>query len=219
MVKVSEIFDSAQGEGMLIGVPHTFVRLSGCNLSCRWCDTKYAQEMKGKDMAVSEVAGRATREHVCVTGGEPLMQDVAGLIKALFERGKKVTVETNCTIYKEDLDNFVFLYSVSPKLPGSGEVYREDVLTSYLKLDNVQIKFVISDDKDFIEALNIVKKYADFVRDRVIFQPDGMCGLREYQKRLAWLAERVLGSPDVLDVNVRVLPQLHKVAWGSKRGV
>jgi len=220
MVRVCEIFDSVQGEGILIGVPHTFVRLSGCNLSCKWCDTKYAQAASGKEMEPTDILKAAGLSHVCVTGGEPLLQDVVGLFKMLSENGKKITVETNCTMYDKRLDSFVFLYSVSPKLSSSGESYKMDVLENYLKLDNVQIKLVISDEKDFIEALNIVKKYPEFVRDKaVIFQPDGMCGLKEYQERLRWLSEKVLGDDVLVRNNVRMLPQLHKIVWGNKRGV
>ncbi len=216
MVRVCEIFDSVQGEGILIGVPHTFVRLSGCNLSCRWCDTKYAQAASGKEMEPSDVLKATGPEHVCVTGGEPLLQDVAGLFKLLSENGKKITVETNCTIYQNELDMFVFMYSVSPKLSSSGESYDDDVLKRYLKLDNAQIKLVISDDRDFTGALDIVMKYPDFVRDKVVFQPNGMCDFREYQKRLRWLSEKVLASEVLLKYNVRVLPQLHKIVWGNK---
>lgn len=219
MVKVCEIFDSVQGEGMLIGVPHTFVRLSGCNLSCRWCDTKYARAESGKEMEPSDILKKARLEHVCVTGGEPLLQDVAGLFKILFDNGRKITVETNCTIYRKELDKFVFLYSVSPKLSGSGETCNADVLESYLKSGNVQMKLVVSDERDFFEALDIVKKYPDFVRDKVILQPDGMCALPEYRKRLAWLTEKALGNDVLVRNNVRVLPQLHTVVWGNKRGV
>lgn len=220
MVRVCEIFDSVQGEGILMGVPHTFVRLSGCNLSCKWCDTKYAQSADGGEMEPYDVLRETRLLHVCVTGGEPLLQDVGGFFKLLSDKGKKITVETNCTRYDQRLDDFVFMYSVSPKLSSSGEGYDVNVLRSYLKLDTVQFKFVISDDGDFSEVLDIVKKYPEFVRDKVmILQPDGMCTLPMYQKRLRWLSEKMLGNDVLVRNNVRVLPQLHKIVWGKKRGV
>ncbi|MFH1126678.1 MAG: 7-carboxy-7-deazaguanine synthase QueE [archaeon] len=219
MVKVVEVFDSIQGEGILTGVPTTFVRLLGCNLSCRWCDTKYAKEGDGEEMSPQEILGKVKGEHVCITGGEPLMQDIYELCRLLFDGGKKVTVETNCTVYDKRLSEFVFLYSVSPKLSASGERYDERVLRKYLNLDNVQIKFVVCDDDDFLEARGILEKYRKSVRDKIILQPDGMCPLNEYSLRLSWLVGKVLTDDVMLKNNVRVLPQLHKVIWGNKRGV
>lgn len=219
MVKIVEIFDSIQGEGRLIGMGHTFVRLAGCNLSCKWCDTKYALGDEGYHASVSDILLKIRCEHVCITGGEPLIQDVYGLCKVLFDAGKKVTIETNCTVYDERLFEFVFLYSVSPKLSSSGERFDEGVLSSYLNLDNCQLKFVVCDDNDFFEVVEIVKKYSDFVRDKVIVQPEGLCSLEEYQRRLLWLVDKVMGNSMMIENNVRVLPQLHKIVWGDKRGV
>ncbi len=218
-LRVVEVFDSVQGEGELIGMPHTFVRLAGCNLRCRWCDTKFALESSGVEMGVDEVVSKVNCGYVCVTGGEPLLQDVCGLLAGLSESGRKVTVETNCTVRDKGLDEFVFLYSVSPKLSSSGEGYDEDVLLSYLNLDNVQVKFVVCDDDDFLEVVSIVEKYGAFVRGKVVLQPDGMCSLAEYQRRLGWLCGKVMASKVLVLSDVRVLLQLHKVIWGNKKGV
>ena len=218
-LKVVEVFDSVQGEGELMGLPHTFVRLAGCNLRCRWCDTKYALDDSGVDAGVDEVVSKVNCRYVCVTGGEPLLQDVYGLLRGLFLKDKRVTVETNCTVRDKRLDEFVFLYSVSPKLSSSGEGYDDGVLKSYLNLDNVQVKFVVCDDDDFLEVVSIVEKYGAFVRGKVVLQPDGMCSVSEYQKRLGWLCGKVMGCEVLVDCDARVLLQLHKVIWGNKRGV
>ena len=216
-LRVVEVFDSIQGEGGLMGLPHTFIRLAGCNLRCRWCDTKYALDAPGVEMSVDDVVSKVNCGYVCLTGGEPLLQDVYGLLGGL--KGKKVTVETNCTVRDERLDEFVFLYSVSPKLSSSGEGYDVRVLESYLNLDNVRVKFVVCDDDDFLEAVSIVEKYNAFVRGKVVLQPDGMCSMSEYQRRLGWLCGKVMGCEVLVRSDVRVLLQLHKVIWGNKRGV
>src|SRR5688572_24617647 len=109
-MKVSELFYSIQGEGKLVGVPSVFVRASGCNLRCTWCDTPYASwDPEGEEVAVDEIVrriaalgeGGATGKHVVVTGGEPMiMQDVVALCDALKERGHHITIETAATVYK-----------------------------------------------------------------------------------------------------------------------
>ena len=218
-LRVVEVFDSIQGEGELMGMPHTFVRLAGCNLRCRWCDTKYALDAPGVEMGVDEIVSQVNCDYVCVTGGEPLLQDVCGLLRGLSESGRKVTVETNCTVRDKRLDEFVFLYSVSPKLFSSGEGYDNKVLESYLNLDNVQVKFVVCDEDDFLQVVSVVEKYNAFVRGKVVLQPDGMCSVSEYQKRLGWLVDKVMGSEVLVHSDVRVLLQMHKVIWGNKRGV
>src|SRR3982750_3355990 len=105
-MKVSEIFYSIQGEGKLVGVPSVFVRASGCNLRCTWCDTPYASwEPDGEDVPVEEILGRVTAfraRHVVVTGGEPMiMPDIVELCAALKARDLHVTIETAATVHKE----------------------------------------------------------------------------------------------------------------------
>src|SRR5258706_11439773 len=146
-MKVSEIFYSIQGEGKLVGVPSVFVRASGCNLRCTWCDTPYASwEPEGEEMSVAEIVDRVEtllggkrqkteetdknvcptkeeRGHVVLTGGEPMiMPEIGALCDALKARGHHITMETAATVYKElKLD----LASLSPKLANSTPVERE----------------------------------------------------------------------------------------------
>src|SRR6266700_3347126 len=103
---ISEIFYSLQGEGELTGVPSVFVRASGCNLRCTWCDTPYASwEPEGEEMTVGEITARVTAygaEHVVLTGGEPMiMPEIVELCDALKGRGHHLTIETAATVYKE----------------------------------------------------------------------------------------------------------------------
>ena len=126
-MKLSELFYSIQGEGKLIGVPSVFIRASGCNLRCTWCDTPYASwEPEGDDVSVAEIVQRATAygtRHVVLTGGEPMiMPDVAELCDALKAAGHHLTIETAATVWKDvPLD----LASLSPKLSNSTPSERE----------------------------------------------------------------------------------------------
>lgn len=118
MLKISEIFHSFQGEGLRQGEPTLFIRLSGCNLRCSFCDTKYAWK-KGEDYSTAEVLNKIRKLHlhfpaewVCVTGGEPLLQDVNNLVKGLKAEGLKIQVETNATVFKILPVDW---YTISPK--------------------------------------------------------------------------------------------------------
>src|SRR2546421_2517051 len=104
-MKLSELFYSIQGEGKLTGVPSVFVRASGCNLRCTWCDTPYASwHPEGEDVPVEQIVRRIAEypaRHVVVTGGEPMiMPDIAPLCAALKARGNHITIETAATAYE-----------------------------------------------------------------------------------------------------------------------
>src|SRR5215469_7026199 len=120
-MRISEIFYSIQGEGKLMGMPSVFVRASGCNLRCVWCDTPYASwEPEGEDHPVAEIVEKVATypaRHVVVTGGEPMiMPDVVELCDVLKSRGYHITIETAATVFKEVK---VDLVSLSPKLSNS----------------------------------------------------------------------------------------------------
>jgi 7-carboxy-7-deazaguanine synthase len=120
ILKISEIFGSIQGEGLRQGEPTLFVRLSGCNLKCDFCDTKYAWG-SGREMSVSQIMEKVTKIHhrspfkwVCLTGGEPLLQKVEELVRSLKDEGFKIQVETNATLYRPMAVNW---FTISPKPP------------------------------------------------------------------------------------------------------
>src|SRR5437763_1599464 len=120
-MKLSELFYSVQGEGKLMGVPSVFVRASGCNLRCTWCDTPYASwQPEGEDVGIAQIAARVREygaRHVVITGGEPMiMPDIAALCAGLKQAGMHVTIETAATVFEPiELD----LASLSPKLSNS----------------------------------------------------------------------------------------------------
>src|SRR5215211_2456212 len=105
-MRISEIFFSVQGEGKLTGVPSVFVRASGCNLRCQWCDTPYASwQPEGEDVSVDRIVEQVVgypAKHVVLTGGEPMiMPDIGPLCAALKGRGYHITIETAATVYKD----------------------------------------------------------------------------------------------------------------------
>jgi 7-carboxy-7-deazaguanine synthase len=207
---VNEIFLSIQGEGRTMGLPTVFVRLSGCNLDCSWCDTRYAEE-GGVDLSLEEVLERVKGfkvRHVCLTGGEPLLHaESPTLISRLLDEGRHVTLETNGSISLEGLpDHPQLLISMDYKCPSSGQEAR-------MRLDNLgllapkdQLKFVVADMEDLEAAQGVLQRYAPNCPS--IFTPVGGLSLGPV---VSFVLERGL--------EVRVLPQLHKIIWGDRRGV
>ena len=207
-LRVTEIFHSIQGEGAASGWPSAFVRLTGCPLRCRYCDTAYAFT-EGAWMALSDilqaVAAKPTR-NVCVTGGEPLAQpDCHALLEALCDAGYRVTLETGGALPIAEVDARV-QRALDIKTPDSGEADRND----WGNLDSLQatdfVKFVICSRKDYVWARERVRE-REWPCD-VFFSPAweqvdaGQLG--------DWLAA------DALPVRLQV--QLHKVLWGDVRG-
>ena len=202
---VNEIFLSIQGEGKETGLPTVFIRLTGCNLRCKWCDTEYAFT-EGKEMEIEDVVERAGSfgiKRACITGGEPLLQkETSALISELLERGYDIVLETNGSLPIDGIDERVMI-SMDWKTPSSGE--EKSMLESNLPQlrEKDQLKFVIADDRDYEYALSFLRERE--LNCEVIFQPLGGTNLR-------WLAERVIEDR----VDVRVLPQLHKIIWGKQ---
>jgi len=207
-MRICEYFRSIQGEGVTIGIPTYFIRTAGCNLRCDWCDTVYAQE-GGMDASVDEILeGVGDTEYVCITGGEPMLQkDIFELIDELLKAEKKIVIETNGSIdiSKIPKDERVIV-SMDVKCPSSG--MSEHVMISNLqhigKKD--QLKFVIGDQIDLNYAISFLRENP--VNTNVIFCAVGGMNLLP-------IAEEVLRRK----LDVRVLPQLHKIIWGEKRSV
>src|SRR3954468_14954811 len=130
-MRIAEIFYSIQGEGKLTGVPSVFVRVSGCNLPCTWCDTPYASwHPEGPEMTTDPLLAEIARHpatHVVLTGGEPMMfKELVPLITALKSQGKHITVETAGTLWLEELpQGAIDLASISPKLSNSTPLERD----------------------------------------------------------------------------------------------
>ena len=213
-MKLSEIFLSLQGEGVEIGLPTVFVRLFACDLRCSWCDTMYAVEGRDfKSLSVAEVLKEIEKfkcKRVCITGGEPLIQQMEAetLAKSLLESGYSIVLETSGhrmppPVFWADKS----VISMDCKCPGSGMQDRMDFGLFEKLRECDQLKFVIADERDYMYAKEVISGCS--IKANIIFQPVG-------GEELAWISQKVI---DERIAGVRVLPQLHKIIWGNKRGV
>jgi len=206
ILRVSEIFVSFQGESTFMGRPTIFIRLAGCNLRCRSCDTKYAFDAH-KTVGVSKIIQMIkpfTTPYVCITGGEPLGQKpvVNKLIKSLIKGKKIVSVETNGSISIKGIPKVVKSV-VDVKTPSSGE--QKSFCLKNLKLitPNDEIKFVISDFNDFKFSINFIKKHRLQQKPTIIlFSPN---------LRTRGLAKKLVGWILKSKLNIIFQPQLHKL--------
>lgn len=203
---VTEIYKSIQGESTWVGLSCVFVRLTGCNLRCVWCDTAYAF-YGGKRMTVDEVvaAVEALRcSLVEITGGEPLLQKHCGtLARRLLDRGMTVLCETSGALPIDRLPAEV-IKIMDLKCPGSGECEKND----WSNIDKLsardEVKFVIADRADYEWARDVVRRYDLSARCRqVLFSP--VFGAVDPRSIVEWLIE------DRLDVRFQL--QLHKFIW------
>jgi 7-carboxy-7-deazaguanine synthase len=223
-LKIAELFFSLQGEGSLVGVPSVFVRTSGCNLRCSWCDTPYTSwQPEGEDRTIdqilSEVQEYACR-HVVITGGEPMIApEIVALAGRLREAGKHITIETAGTVFHPVACD---LMSISPKLANSTPEgpwaaqhdrvrIQRDILRRLITQYDYQLKFVVATPEDMPELCTLVEAI-DADRERVILMPEGTSQdiLRE---RAVWLAEICKAE------GFRFSPRLHVDLWGNQRGV
>jgi 7-carboxy-7-deazaguanine synthase len=228
-MKVAEIFYSIQGEGKLAGVPSTFVRASGCNLRCWWCDTPYASwDPEGEELTVDQIVARVEESgasHVVLTGGEPLiMPDIEELCDQLKQRKKHITVETAATIYKElKLD----LASLSPKLANSTPLDREGgrfaaaherqrinlpVIQQFIDSSpDFQLKFVVSGEADLAEIRQILDQLRGWKTPDVLLMPEGI-DVQTLNQRAGWVSEICKRE------GFRFCPRLHVQLYGNQRG-
>jgi 7-carboxy-7-deazaguanine synthase len=226
-LRVSEIFYSIQGEGILAGVPSVFVRLSGCNLRCAWCDTPYASwnpegDYKMLGSIIADVR-RRWPSHVVVTGGEPMIADkIVELTKGLKDIDLHVTIETAGTVYKPVVCD---LMSISPKLANStprkreGGKYAEQhdklrydpvVLRQLMGAYEYQLKFVVTAPEDLPEIESILKE-TNADRSRVLLMPEGISSEAIYE-RSRWLVDLCKQQ------RFRYSPRLHIDLWNNERG-
>lgn len=228
-MKISELFYSIQGEGKLAGVPSVFVRASGCNLRCAWCDTPYASwRPEGEDLPVAEIVKRVLEfdaRHVVLTGGEPMiMPEIVALCGALKAGGSHLTIETAATVYKETpLD----LASLSPKLSNSTPHAREGgrfaeaherqrlnlpVIQQFIdSAPDFQLKFVVSEETDVEEVRIVLDALHGWAPADVLLMPEGT-NLQALNARAAWVSEVCKRN------GFRFCPRLHVALYGNTRG-
>ena len=235
---VNELFYSLQGEGRLAGVPSVFVRTSGCNLRCWFCDSYHtswepAHDRMTVDEIVAAVESHEAADHVVLTGGEPLLHERSvTLLERLDDAGYHLTVETNGTVHR---DAPIDLASVSPKLTSStptadrdpkgdgewAEAHEErrlnlDALSRLAETYAFQLKFVVADRADVVEATELVDRLREAAAvpvpdDRVLLMPEGATRdrLDEHRERVAHLAT---------EYGYRYTPRLHVDLWNDAPG-
>jgi len=208
-LNIIEIFASVQGETSLSGLPTTFIRLAACNLRCTWCDTNYSFG-RGTPLSLTDILDQTKKNgcrHVCVTGGEPLLQEnVFPLMQALADQNYTVSLETGGSLSIEKVDERVITI-LDIKCPGSGMSHKNLWSNIPLLKSNSQVKFVILDKKDYDYAKEICTKYDLFERlTEVLFSP--VFGVLDAKILVEWILE------DRLPVRLNL--QLHKFIWDPK---
>jgi 7-carboxy-7-deazaguanine synthase len=225
-MKIIEIFYSLQGEGFLAGVPSVFVRLAGCPLRCRWCDTKYAWSKEaGRQYSTDEIV-RTVQEWPCrfvvITGGEPMVDpDLPQLVRELKAAGKHITIETAGIAYIPNMP--CDLMSISPKLGNSvpddaklAAIHKDSkldlaVLEELIDNYNYQLKFVVDSEADLPEIEETIEKLGNADREKIMLMPQA-----------ATRDELLVKSPMVADFCKRTgfafSPRLQVFLWDNERG-
>ena len=227
-MKVSEIFYSIQGEGKLAGVPSAFIRTSGCNLRCTWCDTPYASwEPEGDSLEVGQILDRVRKyptTYLVLTGGEPMIAPgIEELCRRLKESGYHITIETAATVWKEVVCD---LASINPKLssstPRTGDEQQWadshertrlnlDAIRRFMRMPDYQLKFVVGRPDDLNEIDAILDQLGPVDPSDVLLMPQGVTA-EELSERGRWIAEICK------DRGFRFCPRLHIALYGNVRG-
>lgn len=227
-MNISEVFYSIQGEGKLTGVPSVFVRTSGCNLRCTWCDTPYTSwAPEGEQVPIDEVMQRVAAHgcrHAVVTGGEPMIvPEVGDLTRRLKEAGYHITIETAGTVWADVVCD---LASVSPKLSNSTPHDRDggrwvamheesrinvEVIRRFMRFDDYQLKFVVDRLDDLAEIEELLASIGNVDAASVLLMPQGVTR-EELAERGRWLAEICKRK------GYRYCPRLHVELFGNTRG-
>jgi 7-carboxy-7-deazaguanine synthase len=227
-MRIAEIFQSIQGEGLLAGVPSIFIRTSGCNLRCHWCDTPYASwKPEGPEMSVEEILKKLTDwncDHVVLTGGEPMIApDLPELATALKKQKKHITIETAGTIPPNGIP--CDLASLSPKLSNSTPPPERDsawtkkheaarlqpkVISEWIRNYDFQLKFVVSTENDLAEIKDLLSRLPPVPLHQILLMPEGI-DVKALSTRSPWLIEICKRE------GFRFCPRLHIELFGHTR--
>ena len=207
MLKINEIYASIQGESSHTGLPCVFIRLTGCNLRCSWCDTAYAF-YDGKNLTVEETLQKVETfglPLVEITGGEPLLQeDVYPLMEALLKKGYRVMLETSGALPIDKVPEKV-IKILDIKCPGSGEEKKNHLENLKLLSPHDEVKFVLLDRADYEWSRDLLRKYDLAPSTQVLFSPVyDKLNLKDLSQ---WIVKDRLA--------VRLQTQLHKVIWSK----
>ncbi|MTH53172.1 7-carboxy-7-deazaguanine synthase QueE [Bacillus mangrovi] len=239
-IPVLEVFGpTIQGEGMVIGQKTMFIRTAGCDYSCSWCDSAFTWDGTAKEDIIQMDADAVWQElkktggdrfsHVTISGGNPaLLKNLRSVITLLKEKGMAIALETQGSRYQEwftDIDDL----TLSPKPPSSGMETNFDVLDDIFRklkeagrASSASLKVVVfdADDLDFAKKVHLkypgIPFYLQVGNDDTA-TTDDLGLMRHLMARYEWLIDQVMKDPELNFV--RVLPQLHTLLWGNKRGV
>ena len=226
-MRIAEIFYSLQGEGRLLGMPSVFIRTSGCNLRCVWCDTPYTSwRPEGREWNVREILREARKypaRHVVITGGEPLLApEIEELTQELKRNGAHITIETAATIFKPVACDLI---SLSPKLANSTPWKKErgkfagmheerrlnfGVLQKFLHGYDYQLKFVVERRQDFTEIRDLLDQLDGVDRARVLVMAQGKTS-GELRRKAKWIVELCK------EHGYGFTPRLHIELFGNRR--
>ncbi|MGD2109871.1 MAG: 7-carboxy-7-deazaguanine synthase QueE [Phycisphaerae bacterium] len=205
-MKVSEIYFSIQGEGKLAGVPSVFIRTTGCNLRCTWCDSPYTSWLPeaGRSLTVDQILDRVSdfaTIYVVITGGEPMIApDIGDLTRRLEEEGYHITIETAATVWQDVLCD---LASISPKLGNSTPWVRDhgrhaekhedarinvDVIRRFMKFPHHQLKFVVDKPEDLAEIDTVLAQIGHYESSNVLLMPQGVTR-EDLNERGPWIVD------------------------------
>ncbi len=227
-MKIAEIFHSIQGEGKLTGVPSVFIRTSGCNLRCVWCDSPYTSwKPEGGQISIEGILEQVAQykcKHVVLTGGEPLIASgVEELTRRIREAGHHLTIETAATVWQ---DVQCDLASISPKLANSTPWEREggrfaksheksridlDVIRRFMTVGDYQLKFVVDRFEDMQEIDGLLAQIGPHDCSCVLLMPQGVTQ-EELAPKASWIAELCK------ERGYRYCPRLHIALYGNKPG-
>ncbi len=228
-MRIAEIFHSIQGEGLLAGVPSIFIRTSGCNLRCHWCDTPYASwKPEGPELSVEEILEKITEwncDHVVLTGGEPMITpDLPELAAVLKKQKKHITIETAGTILPNGIP--CDLASISPKLSNSTPSPERDaawakkheatrlqpeVISEWIRKYPFQLKFVVSSENDLAEIKDLLSRLPPVPLHQILLMPEGI-DVKTLATRSPWLVDICKRE------GFRFCPRLHIELFGHTRG-
>jgi 7-carboxy-7-deazaguanine synthase len=205
-MRIAEIFHSIQGEGLLTGIPSIFIRTSGCNLRCHWCDTPYASwKPEGIEMSIEEILKKISEwncNHIVLTGGEPMIApDLPELATALRKQKKHITIETAGTVLPNGIP--CDLASLSPKLSNSTPSPERDpawakkheasrlepkVISEWISKYTFQLKFVVSSELDLAEIKDLLSRLPPVPLHQILLMPEGI-DVKTLATRSPWLVE------------------------------
>jgi 7-carboxy-7-deazaguanine synthase len=228
-MRIAEIFHSIQGEGLLAGVPSIFIRTSGCNLRCHWCDTPYASwKPEGPEMSIEEILKKLTDwncDHVVLTGGEPMVApDLPELATVLKKQKKHITIETAGTILPNSIS--CDMASISPKLSNSTPSPERDpawakkhkatrlqpeVISEWIRKYPFQLKFVVSSELDLAEIKDLLSRLPPVPLHQILLMPEGI-DVKTLAARSPWLVDICKRE------GFRFCPRLHIELFGHTRG-